>query len=131
MSYYQEKLEEIRQSIYSNQSQIDLAIATKGFIKSHSEKDLNLDLLSENLFTSKYHLLRNFKRYYGLTPRQFLIDTRIQKSKKLLAKGSSVTDTCFKVGFCSLGSFSALFKSRTGMSPTHYQKRATFKKHLR
>lgn len=130
MSYYQEELKRIRQSIYSNQSQIDLAIATKDFIKKNSESDLNLDLLSENLFISKYHLLRNFKRYYGLTPRQFLIDTRIQKSKKLLACGYTVTGTCFKVGFSSLGSFSTLFKSRTGMSPTQFQKRATFKKHL-
>ena len=130
MSYYQEELKRIRQVAYSNQSQIDLAIATRKFIRNNSESDLNLDLLSENLFISKYHLLRNFKRYYGLTPRQFLIDTRIQKSKAFLENGNSVTDTCFKVGFQSLGSFSALFKNRTGMSPTQYQKRATFKKHL-
>lgn len=126
MSYYQEKLKKIHQSIYSNQSQIDLAIATKKFIKNNSACELNLDLLSENLYTSKYHLLRNFKRYYGLTPRQFLIDTRIQKSKKYLENGCSVTDTCFKVGFQSLGSFSALFRSRTGMPPSHYQKNSNF-----
>jgi len=34
----------------------------------------------------------------------------------------SVTETCFAVGFESLGSFSTLFKSKTRKSPSKYQK---------
>ena len=34
----------------------------------------------------------------------------------------SVTETCFAVGFESLGSFSTLFKTKTGKSPTEFQK---------
>ena len=33
----------------------------------------------------------------------------------------SVTDTCFDIGFESLGSFSTLFKTRLGVSPALYR----------
>ena len=70
---------------------------------------------------SKFHLLRLFKKHYGLTPRQYLIDKRIEKSKEQLKNGMSVTETCFAVGFESLGSFSTLFKTKTGKSPSEFQ----------
>jgi len=33
----------------------------------------------------------------------------------------SVTETCFVIGFESLGSFRTLFKTRTGKSPSEFQ----------
>ena len=83
---------------------------------------MNLDYLSRVRFVSKYHMLRLFKRHYGITPRQYLIDKRIAKSKEQLKKGMSVTESCFAVGFESIGSFSTLFKAKTGKSPRKYQK---------
>ncbi len=122
MTFYEQELQRIKKSIYSNQFQIDTVIATKNFIENNYEKDLNLDLLSKILLTSKYHLQRLFKKNYGITPKQYLTDLRIRKAKELLAEGVSVTETCFSVGFESLGSFSSLFKNKTGYSPTQYQK---------
>ncbi|MEM6265231.1 MAG: helix-turn-helix transcriptional regulator, partial [Bacteroidota bacterium] len=61
-------------------------------------------------------------KYYGLTPRQYLMDIRIEKSKVFLKTGLSVTETCFAVGFESVGSFSSLFKRKTGMPPAQFQK---------
>ena len=122
MTFYEQELERIKKSVYSNQFQIDTVIATKNFIENNYEKDLKLDLLSKILLTSKYHLQRLFKKNYGITPKQYLTDLRIRKAKELLAEGVSVTETCFSVGFESLGSFSSLFKSKTGCSPIQYQK---------
>jgi len=122
MSYYNEKLERLKNSRFANKKQIETVIETRNFIDNNFDKELNLDLLSHLQFISKYHLLRLFKRYYGLTPRQYLMDKRIEKSKEKLANGMSVTETCFAVGFESLGSFSKLFKTKTGKSPSLYQK---------
>ncbi|MEM6516875.1 MAG: AraC family transcriptional regulator [Bacteroidota bacterium] len=122
MSIYKQKLNHIKKSCYSNEKQIASVIATRCYIDSNFENKLNLDTLSEIHFTSKYHLQRLFKRYYGLTPKQYLIDKRIQKSKESLSNGMSVTQTCFEVGFESLGSFSKLFKDRIGKSPSKFQK---------
>ena len=123
MTFYETEFKRIKNSCFSNAKQLETVIAARNFINNNFEKDLNLNFLSHTLFTSKYHLLRLFKRYYGLTPKQYLINKRIEKSKAQLERGMSVTETCFAVGFESVGSFSTLFKAKTGKSPSEYQKK--------
>ena len=123
MTFYEKELKRIRQSIYANQGQLDIIMGVRVYLNNHyDDADLNLDLLSQIHCISKYHLLRLFKRYYGLTPRQYLMNKRIEKSKECLKNGLSVTETCFAVGFQSLGSFSTLFKNKTGKPPIQFQK---------
>ncbi|RNC80203.1 MAG: AraC family transcriptional regulator [Winogradskyella sp.] len=122
MSYYQKKIDAIKDTLFPNQEQLETVIGIKNYIDNNYESDLNLDFISQKRFVSKFHLLRLFKRYYGQTPRQYLIDVRLKKSKDSLKNGISVTETCFAVGFQSLGSFSTLFKSRNGKSPSQFQK---------
>ena len=126
MTYYLKEITRIKNNCYSNQGQLDTVIGTRHYIKNNFDNELNLDLLSHIRFTSKFHLLRLFKRYYGQTPMQYLIDRRLDKSKELLLKGQSVTETCFDIGFESPSSFSTLFKSKFGLTPTEFQKRAIF-----
>lgn len=122
MNVYAQKLQEVKAVVFNNQPQIDAVIAVRDYINTHYATDLNLKELSETQCISKFHLLRLFKKYYGQTPRQYLIDQRIKASKKHLVKGMLVTQTCFAVGFESPGSFSALFKSKVGKSPSLFQK---------
>ena len=122
MTFYEKEINRINGIIYSNQEQIETVIGVKSYIDNNYENDLNLDLLSHLRLVSKYHMLRLFKKHYGLTPRQYLIDKRIENSKEQLINGMSVTETCFAVGFESLGSFSTLFNTKTGKSPTEFQK---------
>src|SRR5687767_13748523 len=123
MTYYQTEINRIRNISFSNKGQIDTVIGTRHYINNNFDKELNLDLLSHIRFTSKFHLLRLFKKYYGQTPKQYLTDKRIQKAKELLKDGMSVTDTCFHVGFESPSAFSTLFKSREGVAPNEFKKK--------
>jgi len=122
MTFYEKELNRINDIVYSNQEQIQTVFGVRNYINNNYESDLNLDLLSHIRFVSKYHLLRLFKRLYGLTPRQYLIGNRIEKSKEQLKNGLSVTETCFAVEFESLGSLGTLFKVKTGKSPSEFQK---------
>lgn len=122
MTFYEKELNRIRSIVYSNEGQINTVIGIRNHIENHYDVNLNLDVLSNTQYVSKYHLLRLFKKYYGQTPRQYLIDKRVEKSKEHLINGMSVTETCFAVGFESLGSFSTLFKTKIGKSPTEFQK---------
>ena len=122
MTFYESEIKRIRSIVYSNQGQLDTVIGIRNYIDNNYETDLNLDLLSHIRFVSKFHLLRLFKRYYGQTPNQYLTDKRIEKSKEYLKKGMNITETCFTIGFESPSSFSTLFKNRTGLTPSEFQK---------
>lgn len=122
MTFYESEINRIRSIVYSNQGQVDAVIGIRNYIDTNYDIDLNLDLLSHIRFISKFHLLRLFKKYYGQTPKQYLTDKRIEKSKEYLKKGMNITDTCFAIGFESPCSFSTLFKSKTGLTPTEFQK---------
>ena len=73
---------------------------------------------------SPFQFIRRFRAIFGDTPHQLRIAARIERARRLLAlTDRPLTDVCFDVGFASLGSFSALFARRVGMSPTAYRAR--------
>ncbi|MDQ3371029.1 MAG: helix-turn-helix transcriptional regulator [Myxococcota bacterium] len=72
---------------------------------------------------SPFHFIRQFAAVFGATPHQYRMTARLERAKRLLATGASVTDTCLAVGCSSLGSFSQLFTQRIGVSPSAYRRR--------
>ncbi|HVZ55453.1 MAG TPA: AraC family transcriptional regulator [Chitinophagaceae bacterium] len=124
MTYYHHEITRIRHACYANQEQLNTVIRIRRYMDHHFERELNLDLLSRVAFTSKFHLLRLFKKYYGLTPLQYLTEKRLEKSRDCLKAGMLVSDACFSAGFTSPSSFSTLFKQKMGLSPAAFQKRA-------
>jgi AraC-like DNA-binding protein len=88
--------------------------------KNLSEK-IELEKIASAAFMSQFHYIRTFKKVYGLSPRQFLKDLRINKGKELLKHGLNVSQVCFEVGYESLPTFCNAFKRATGYSPREYQ----------
>jgi AraC-like DNA-binding protein len=71
---------------------------------------------------SPNHLLRTFRQVFRETPHQFLTNRRLQEAKRLLARDNmTVTEICLAVGFESPGSFSTLFRTRFGVSPSQWR----------
>ncbi|MBC6113020.1 helix-turn-helix domain-containing protein [Pedobacter fastidiosus] len=135
MTFYECEIERIKNLIYRNQRQLDIVIGMRNYIDNNYHAGLSLNFLSGIKFISKYHLLRLFKRYYGQTPKQYLLDRQIENSKEYLKKGMSIAETCYFVEFESPCSFSTLFKSKTGLTPTEFKKeqllQSRFDFHLR
>jgi AraC-like DNA-binding protein len=66
--------------------------------------------------------IRQFAALFGETPHQLRVRSRLEWAKRLLAGDTlSVTEICFEVGFASVGSFSAQFRRRVGVTPTAYR----------
>jgi len=73
---------------------------------------------------SPFHFIRLFKAVFGETPHQCRSRAQIERARHLLVLTDwSVTEVCLEVGFTSLGSFSALFTRRVGLSPSAFQRK--------
>lgn len=95
----------------------------RDFLAASFAENITLNDMAQVACLSPNHFLRTFKHIFRQTPHQYLIDLRLEKAKSLLTKTfCSVTDICMAIGFDSLGSFSSLFRRRTGLSPEQYRK---------
>jgi len=122
MTYYEREITKIKSALYANGDQLRRVIRMRRYLEDNYAANLNLDTVSGVIFTSKFHLHRLFKKYYGQTPKQYLTEKRLTQAKALLKQGMTVTDTCLSVGFECPGSFCTLFKSKTGLTPSSFQK---------
>ncbi len=95
----------------------------KDFIRDLYTEPIDLWDVADEVELSAWHLLRCFRQMFGETPHEFLTRLRIEKAKDLLTVSTRpVTEICFDVGFSSLGSFSALFARKVGMSPMRFRR---------
>jgi AraC-like DNA-binding protein/mannose-6-phosphate isomerase-like protein (cupin superfamily) len=90
------------------------------YINNNLASDLSLDTLSQKFYLSKYHLLRQFKKYTGYTIHNYVHQKRLIMSKSLLKKGLSVTEVYSRCGFGDYSNFIRAFKKEYGLPPKTY-----------
>jgi len=96
----------------------------RDYLHAHLSGPVPLFEVAAAACLSPFHLLRVFRSAFGQTPHQYLNHCRLERAKLLLEKTAiPVTGICLECGFTSLGSFSALFHKRCGMSPRAWRKR--------
>lgn len=83
--------------------------------------------LARSAMFSKFHFARIFQRVTGVSPGRFLSALRLRHAQQLLVSTSlNVADISQRVGYQSVGTFSARFTRSVGMSPTAYRQRSGF-----
>ncbi len=97
----------------------ELSVA-KTYLIENCRRDVSIAELSEICFLSQFHLIRAFKRTFGVTPRQFLINQRVLLAKRLLAKGESIASAAFTAGFSDQSHLHRCFKRISGFNPGQY-----------
>ena len=79
--------------------------------------------LAQKCNISEVYFRKVFTEVYKTTPKQFIMDVRIDKAKQLLSDGflrvGAVAEQC---GFSNQYHFCRLFKEKTGITPTEYMK---------
>lgn len=96
----------------------------KDFIDSCFTREISLDDLANVCCLNGAYLLRQFKKYFKITPRQYIISKRLEAAKQMLDKSDSisVSEVCLQIGYNDLSSFSRLFKRFYQYSPENYQR---------
>ena len=94
----------------------------KDYIHSCYNEDISLDTLSKISYLNTFHLLREFKKYFHITPHKYLTQIRLKQALKLISQtDTKLVDIITEVGFEDLSSFSKLFKSYFGKSPQQFR----------
>ena len=93
------------------------------YIRQHYASSVTLEDLSLAAGLNKEYLCREFKAAIGLSPIKFLIEYRIERSKKiLLAPDGSVTEAALSSGFSDISYYIKKFTSLNGSTPLQYRR---------
>ena len=73
---------------------------------------------------TREHLSRSFKKYYNMTPIEFITNLRMQYSVNLIKNSNlTITDICLRCGYDNLSWFYKTFYDHFGMTPVKYRKK--------
>jgi AraC family transcriptional regulator, regulatory protein of adaptative response / methylated-DNA-[protein]-cysteine methyltransferase len=94
-----------------------------GFLTAHWTEHPCLDDLAAALALSPTQTQKLFKRWCGLSPKEFLQAIAIDHARHLLDGAASVLDTAHEVGLSGGGRLHDLFVTHEAMSPGEYKRR--------
>ena len=84
---------------------------------------ITIDDIAKTLFRSKNDIIRQFKKQYNMTPHNYLLNLRIDKSKNLLVNSKkTIAEIANYLCFSSEFHFSNTFKKKVGISPSEFRK---------
>lgn len=102
-------------------------VALRDALEQHPEHGWSQEEMAARCRCSRTHLVRLFHRYFHTTPRQFLLDLRIDRARRLLADETvSIKEIAAAVGYDNALNFSTSFRHRFGVSPREYRKQLSF-----
>ena len=85
---------------------------------------LRIGTLSEMCGVSEVYFRREFKKFYGTSPLEYIKRRRIDVACQLLSTGLyNVTQVAERAGFDSISYFSAEFRRLKGCTPSQYMKK--------
>ena len=70
---------------------------------------------------SPFHMIRQFKKAFGLTPHQFQLQCKVRKAQKLLEE-ETVSQATYDSGFCDQSHLDKCFQKLVGLTPKEYKK---------
>lgn len=86
------------------------------------DSTISIEEICNELFISRSTMIREFKKYYHMTPHAYLLDRKIAFSKMLLKNTNhSIKEISSHLGFADSHYFCNVFKKKTNMTPSDYR----------
>lgn len=110
-------------ALQAGQSHNILHPAIKYLEENLCDSSVTNSVLAQKANISEVYFRKLFIQQYGVSPKQYIIEKRIDYAKLLLINSPySVTAVALDCGFSSVYLFCRTFKAKTGLTPTQYIK---------
>lgn len=101
--------------VYRAEKSLEYAVR---YIEENYHTHIIFGDLAAALHLSYSRFGHRFREIYGVSPQQYLIETRLTAADRLLKSSAlTCTDIAYRCGFSTAAQFSALYKKRYGMPP--------------
>ena len=101
-----------------DETSADLALRATRYLRTRFRERVTIGDLSAHLAYSPSHLTRVFTAAVGTSPMDYLAAWRLHEAKHLLVTHRlGVAETCYEVGYTSVGTFSRRFLRDVGTPP--------------
>ncbi len=98
----------------------------KSLIRSNYMKQIKIEELAAIMGINRRYLSRRFKEKTGLSLKEFLTKTRLDKAKELLSQKYKCLEVAAMVGYNDPLQFSKAFYNYFGVYPSEYKKNVPF-----
>ncbi len=110
----------VEQETISDRLEVSRAIT---FICTHINEKITINQIAQEVNMSASHFSRVFKLEIGLSPLAYILNTRLDRVKKLLVSSNkTITQIALESGFNSSAYLAAAFMKKYNMSPSSYKR---------
>lgn len=106
--------------LHTNYQLIEKAIK---YIDVHFKEQPSIDVIASSIGMSKYHFIRVFKEYVGVTPKQFLHSVTLNYAKEHIKESKSILDSTLDIGLSSVSRLHELFVNLIGVTPKEWREK--------
>lgn len=121
LSVYDTHANEFGERTYSA-AQARLAREIGHYLTDHISEHVTLKEIARHLHLSETHIKKTFQCVYGVTPRAFILEQKIESAAYMLEQtDKSVLEIANAHGYDNASKFAGVFRSIKGMSPNEYR----------
>ncbi|CAI8921099.1 AraC family transcriptional regulator [Pseudomonas sp. IT-P100] len=102
-----------------------VAHKAREYLHAHVHEDIGLDQLAAATGVDRFRLTRAFKAAYGMAPHAYLVQLRLAKARRMLARGEQPAAVAMALGFADQSHLGRWFVRAYGLTPALYRKRCS------
>lgn len=92
------------------------------YIQENFDEEIQFEKLSAEFGISRSHFSREFKKYIGFSPKDYLLQYRMNQAKLLLnSTNLTISEIGYRVGFKDESHFIQIFKKKEGLTPLKFR----------
>jgi two-component system response regulator YesN len=120
--YLLQMLEQIQGEINNLDNKGRIIFDVEKYIIQNYDKNLSINQIAEHVYLTPTYLCHLYKKTTGRTLNQFILDVKMNKSKRLLTDTTlKISEIAEKIGYTNQNYFTRTFTKYFGLNPTTFR----------